>query len=222
MSGWTSRRWRYTALGAVLAVLLLVLTVYAWRVDGAHWEIALMRSLQEAGVPWLRDASALLAVAGHGLPWVGLVAVLALLLLLAGSTRMAVWLAFTATLQDAGSLIKLLVERARPAAGTVDVWQEISSYSFPSGHTLGATLVFGFLFFALERTRLPVALRRTGQALCLGWIVLMGTGRVVLGAHWPTDVLGAYLVGALLLLPMVYLLRRPIAPALLDGAAPTA
>ena len=44
------------------------------------------------------------------------------------------------------------------------------------------------------------------------WIVLMGVGRMVLRAHWPTDVLGGYVVGALLLMPIVAALRST-APA---------
>lgn len=216
MTASAPRHHRYACLAAALAVPLLLLSLYAWRVNVARWEVEVVRFLQDAGGPALRQVSVALAVAGHGWVWVLLIGLLSVGLLIAGGVRLAVLLAVTATFQDVGSVLKLLIERARPSAEAVTVWREISSYSFPSGHTLGATLVFGFLFFALEHTRLPLPARRTAQIACVAWIVLMGAGRVVLGAHWPTDVLGAYLVGALLLLPVVFVLRRPAIASRLD------
>lgn len=196
----------------VLLSLFLALGVYAWSVDHPTWEVEVMRWLQESGVPGLRPVSVGLAFAGHGLPWAILVGAIGFALLLLIGLRVAALLVVTALLQDVGAALKLLVGRARPADGSVDVWHQISSYSFPSGHTLGATLVFGFLILAVEQTGLSSWVKRSLQGVCFAWIVLMGLGRMTLGAHWPTDVLGAYLVGALLLLPIAALLRRT-APA---------
>jgi membrane-associated phospholipid phosphatase len=199
-------------IAAALAVLFVALGVYAWGVEHPTWEASVVRWLQDSGVPGLRPISIGLAVAGTGLPWAILIGLLGLAMLLFIGLRFAVLLVLTALLQDVGAAIKLLVGRARPTDGTVEVWHQISSHSFPSGHTLGATLVFGFLILALEHTGLNVRVKRLLQAACLTWIALMGVGRMVLGAHWPTDVLGAYLVGAMLLLPVAALLRRT-APA---------
>jgi len=196
----------------VLLSLFVMLSVYVRSVDRAGWEVDVVRWLQDSGVPGLRPVSIGLAVAGAGLPWMILVGVIGFMLLLLNGLRVAGLLVVTALLQDVGAVIKLLVGRARPSDGSVEVWRQISSSSFPSGHVLGATLVFGFLILALERTNLPVGVKRMLQAACLSWIVLMGLGRMMLGAHWPTDVLGAYLIGALLLLPVAALLRRT-APA---------
>ena len=204
----TPRLHGYLLVAGALVLALAVLSVYAWRTHHASWEVRLIRWLQEAGLPGLRPLSIGLAEAGTGVPWIGLIAVIGLLLLALGGLRFVFLLGVTASMQDLGAVIKLLVERARPADGSVQVWKEITSYSFPSGHTLGATLVFGFLFFALEHCEIAAPLRRVLQAACVAWVVLMGLARMQLGAHWPTDVLGAYLVGALCLLPSIYLLRR--------------
>jgi undecaprenyl-diphosphatase len=201
-------RYRPYLAAAVLLSLFLALGIYAWHVDHAPWEVEIVRWLQDSGAPGLRPVSIGLAVAGTGLPWAVLVGVIGLVLLLLNGLRVAGLLLVTALLQDAGALLKLLIGRARPSDGTVEVWHQVTSYSFPSGHTLGATLVFGFLILALEHSELNSAMKRALQGACLTWILLMGVGRVTLGAHWPTDVLGAYLFGAFLLLPIAALLRR--------------
>ena len=205
----TSRARRYTFAAGALFVTLVTLGLYAWQVEQAHWEVGILRWLQDDGPPGLRELSISLAIAGSGLPWAVLIGLFGLALLVFAGLRLALFLLVAAVLQDVGAAIKLLVERGRPAEGPVDVWREISSHSFPSGHTLGATLVFGFLFFALEHCALRPRVKRVLQAACLGWILLMGIARMEVGAHWPTDVLGAYALGALLLLPIVALLRHP-------------
>lgn len=212
MQALLTARYRPYLVASVLLTLFLSLGVYAWRVDHAAWEIGFVRWLQDSSAPGLRPVSIGLAVAGTGLPWAFLVGAISLVLLLLSGLRVAGLLLLTALLQDAGALLKLLIGRARPSDGTVEVWHQVTSYSFPSGHTLGATLVFGFLILALEYSALNIAAKRALQGACLTWIVLMGVGRMTLGAHWPTDVLGAYLFGAFLLLPIAALLRRT-APA---------
>jgi membrane-associated phospholipid phosphatase len=198
-------------LAAALLLLFLVLGVYVHTVDHAVWEVRVIRSLQDSGVPGLRPVSIALAIVGTGLAWTVLVGAIGLVILLASGLRAALLLLLAALLQDVGAAIKLVVERARPTEQSVEVWRQVSSYSFPSGHTLGATLVFGFLIIAIERTALDVRLKRALQGGCLAWIALMGISRIELGAHWPTDVLAAYLVGALLLIPMAALLGRSAA-----------
>ncbi len=195
-------------VAGLLLAMTLALGAYAWRADSSRWEVGMVRALQGSPLPGLHQVSTWLAIAGHGAPWIGIVTVLAGGLLVVGGPRLVLMLAMTATMQDVGAMIKLLVERARPSGGSVEVWRQVSSYSFPSGHTLGATLVFGFLFFAVARCNLPVAGKWMVRVVCVTWIGLMGVSRVEVGAHWPTDVLAAYLVGALLLLPVVYVLRH--------------
>jgi membrane-associated phospholipid phosphatase len=72
----------------------------------------------------------------------------------------------------------------------------LSSYGFPSGHTMGATLLYGFLaLIAVHswRTWGQRALTAFSAALL---IVAVGVSRIYLGAHYFTDVVGAMAAAA--------------------------
>ena len=85
--------------------------------------------------------------------------------------------------------LKMLFRRARPVPG--DAVMTLASYSFPSGHTAGATLFWGVLAaYAMTRT----ARHRTRAVLALAWIAivaLVAFSRVYLGVHYVSDVLAA-------------------------------
>ncbi|MDP8907794.1 MAG: phosphatase PAP2 family protein, partial [Chloroflexota bacterium] len=90
---------------------------------------------------------------------------------------------------------RLLVTRTRPhlaelARGSGNNEER----SFPSGHVTGAVLFYGLVFVLAGRIRQPL-LRRAVRTAAAGPIVLVGFARVWDGAHWPTDVLGAYALG---------------------------
>jgi membrane-associated phospholipid phosphatase len=93
------------------------------------------------------------------------------------------------------NLLKDAVQSPRPLAALgvrIDEFQ--SSYGFPSGHVYGDVLFYGAMavfapLWVPQRLVLPV------RALAFGIVLLAGPARVVVGAHWPSDVLGGYLWG---------------------------
>ena len=90
-------------------------------------------------------------------------------------------------------LVKVLVHRHRPFVdGPFVDW---SGYSFASGHTIGATLLYGQLALFI----LPIIKRRRWRTLTVSsaalLIVLVGFSRIALGAHFLTDVLAAIFFG---------------------------
>src|SRR5437870_5378162 len=90
--------------------------------------------------------------------------------------------------------LKILVHRHRPFVdGAFVDW---SGYSFASGHTIGATLLYGQLLLFV----LPALKARHWRLLCtfsaISLVLLVGFSRIALGAHFLTDVLAAIFFGA--------------------------
>lgn len=89
--------------------------------------------------------------------------------------------------------IKLLVNRPRP--GIVRHLVDVHPPSFPSGHAMNSAFVYGTLaLIGVRAARIPGARRYITVAAVL-MIVLIGTSRVVLGVHWPSDVLTGWVLG---------------------------
>jgi membrane-associated phospholipid phosphatase len=108
--------------------------------------------------------------------------------------------------------LKLLVDRPRPPFDPADLWSEPGSPSFPSGHVMSATVVYGFLLFLSFRERWAPPYRVLARTLSLAALVLTALTSIYLDVHWhvhwPTDVLGGYLWGLVLLLPGISVLIR--------------
>ena len=96
-------------------------------------------------------------------------------------------------------LVKISIQRPRPAANLVHVVQQLSSFSFPSGHVMFYTAFYGFLFF-LVYSQFEKGWFRTLAMIVFGLMVLLvGPSRIYLGEHWSSDVLGGYLLGGITL-----------------------
>jgi undecaprenyl-diphosphatase len=89
-------------------------------------------------------------------------------------------------------LVKHLVRRARPVAF---FRVPESGYGFPSGHTLGATCLAFALGFVLWRSGAARGLKALGSVALLLGVLLIAMSRLMLGVHYPTDVLGSVLLG---------------------------
>ncbi len=93
-------------------------------------------------------------------------------------------------------LISQAIHRPRPADHGLYIAQHVTvSFSFPSGHVLQGVTFFGFVLFLTFMLFKPAPWL---WPLRVGLIVLildMGPSRILVGEHWPSDVLGAWLCG---------------------------
>lgn len=106
--------------------------------------------------------------------------------------------------------MKPTVGAERPSSDwALRITHDFGGYSFPSGHTYSAVLVFGALAIVA-----PALLGRTAgtavRVFCIAIVLLAGPARMVVGAHWPSDVIGAYLWGVAALC-LACLVSRPLA-----------
>jgi membrane-associated phospholipid phosphatase len=75
----------------------------------------------------------------------------------------------------------------------------VSGFSFPSGHTLAATVIVGLLAYLVFRFTKSHLLKVLVVLLAVTMIALVAMSRVYFAVHYPTDVLGGILLGTLIL-----------------------
>ncbi|MBU9675059.1 phosphatase PAP2 family protein [Planococcus sp. CP5-4] len=119
-----------------------------------------------------------------------------------------------------GSLLTLLLKhffsRERPSINeTIDA----VGYSFPSGHSMGSLIFYGFLIYLVIRTKQNPRLQWVSVFGLSVLIMLIGISRIYLGAHFPSDVIAGYIAGTIwLVLSLVALewiqwhQRSPVPP----------
>jgi undecaprenyl-diphosphatase len=121
-------------------------------------------------------------------------------------------------------LMKLAFQRARPVFD--EPLLTLTSYSFPSGHVAGSTLMYGLIVaWTFTRTRRPLV-RAAVVIVAAGAIALVAFTRMYLGVHFLSDVAAAFAEGVAWLALCLSALtafwgRAPLAPspATRDGDA---
>lgn len=99
-------------------------------------------------------------------------------------------------------LLKILIERDRPDTYALF---HLDTYSFPSGHATATAALFGYLGLVLVDLYPQWRLSITILAGVL--ILLVGVSRIYLGVHYPSDIIGGYLVGAVWILVGVWVVK---------------
>jgi membrane-associated phospholipid phosphatase len=193
-----SRGWLLAsaALAAVVVAALIGVTAGALgphSVDGRivaaahrlvlrdHWVLDAARTSTNLGAPRTVDGVALAAAVGLSL-WrqfrkAGFVLAVRLVTLVCDNA------------------LKSVVHRARPVL--LDPVAHAHGYSFPSGHAAGAASAYLPLAVLLLGNRHAV-IRRGAVGLAVAVCLLVGLSRVLLGVHFPTDVLAGLALGAAL------------------------
>ncbi len=110
-------------------------------------------------------------------------------LILARRMSAAIWFAAAgAGGALASSLLKAMIARPRP--DLIPHLDHVTSAAFPSGHAWNGTILF--LSLALLA---PARWRRPALGLAAGIAAAIGISRIILGVHWPSDVLAGWLGG---------------------------
>ena len=144
-------------------------------------------AVREALLGWASPTTILLMrVVNHGGDWRILIPATLLLLVVfrRARERWWLWIALMITAPAAEGLLKIAIARARP---------EGPAFGFPSGHATASAAFFGAVLYLAES--LAPATRRLVQALAVICMISVGLARIILRAHWPSDVLGGITLG---------------------------
>ena len=194
----------------LLAVIfgLLTLIVIQDNLLPTPWDIGVTHEIQE--IPFAPFGQILVWVSLPGFtPWNFIIPAAIILFML--FQRWWTEALFT-VLAGAGGLlaelVKILIDRPRPTPEFANIYAELHSYSFPSGHVTGYTMLYGFIFY-LAYTLLPrrSAARWVILVVSGALVALVGVSRVYMGQHWASDAMAGYALGFAYLLLVIELYR---------------
>lgn len=175
--------------------------------------------------PWLVELARGFTFLGNTATRLVLGVLVVVVLLVRRAWRLSLFLSATA-LGGGGldTLVKTIVDRTRPVLP--DPIATAGGASFPSGHAMGAMVLYGGLLLVLL-SLLPRPAH--GWAWALAGLVVLGVGssRVVLGVHYPSDVVGGWVLGLAWLATATVVFnvfrtetgQRPVRPVT-EGVAP--
>ena len=178
-------------LGAALVlVALFSLVGNAVKHGSPGTESRLMRHLDAGPAAITTKISKALSVVGSQGVLVPIVISACVLLAMRGVARTAVAVAVSAAGGIAlSNIVKLIVNRPRP--GLVHL-VHVTSSSFPSGHATQAAAILPALALAVVALGVP----RTAAFVVTGLAAIaIGVSRVLLGVHYPSDVIAGWLLG---------------------------
>ena len=105
------------------------------------------------------------------------------------------------------SVVKYLFKIPRPSDPRIRILVEETSPSFPSGHAQGAVVNWGYLAYRFRKPAFWV--------VAILVMLSVGLSRIVLGVHFPQDMLGGWLIGLVLLI--VYVWAEPLVARWMAG-----
>ena len=95
---------------------------------------------------------------------------------------------FLISIGGGGLLILLLKEFFRIDRPSINEQIDAIGYSFPSGHAMGSMILYGFIIYLIIRSKLSRAAKWSLSAVLISLASLIALSRVLLSAHYPSDV----------------------------------
>lgn len=196
--------WSIWFAGLTLALAMTGLALANLYIPG---DVAISSSVQSIDFPGRGLVSEALYRGGLSpLFWL-IAAAMAAFLFWRGHRLAAGFLVAAAVTRLASVLIKEIVERPRPSSLEVSVSEQAAGFSFPSSHVFATAVLLGFLVYLAQELIPDARARIVVQVMSLSLIALMGVQRVSTGAHWPTDVLAAWVWGGVVVFALAQLYR---------------
>ena len=184
---------------AFALVLTVILIVAAARYPYFAGDIAATKFVQSIAGPNVGWAQTVTLSARP--PWSFILSGVTVILswLLGGWRAALLSIASFAGMSLLGPQLSTLIARPRPSPALVHVTSVISGYSFPSIFALVYSSTIGYLGMLALKTQRGQRDWLGGSIFLVSCLILLigGSARIILGAHWPSDVLISYLIALL-------------------------
>ncbi|TQS71625.1 phosphatase PAP2 family protein [Rhodobacteraceae bacterium] len=207
---WLARMLSRLEVDMLLSLILIICGIWAFAAIAGEMREGDTSAFDESILLWFRDAAdpnqlkgpAWVETVVRDITALGGVTVLGALtlftagyLLMEGYRRQVVIL-LSAVMggQIVSHVAKTLFDRTRP--DLVPHGTDVTTASFPSGHSMMATITWLTLAVMLARLRQRRATRAYIIAIAVGISCAVGISRIALGVHWPTDVLAGWAIGS--------------------------
>ena len=199
------RSWRYVFVIILIAVSV-GLSVSTARLEWLPGDLPVAEWVQSISIPVFDEVMNGVSGVGWWLPASIITVCVGLaLVVIKRRSDAALLVVLVSVSSGANWVIKQLVASPRPDPALLDVREELTTYGFPSGHVLFAVVCFGALAILLSGLEGRYAwLRRAAQVGLVMLVVAMAMARVYLGAHWPSDALGALAMGGVYLAVLMW------------------
>jgi len=193
-----------TAVGMFLifGALIAVLGTYAFAelarlVSGGHtqaFDDAVLRWMQRHQTPWLEGLMMEITMLGTWIVVLSIVSIAGLFLWLTRHRYSAVLL-LVATAGGIGLNNILKVGFSRPRPHIFEWGTHVSSWSFPSGHAMSATVVYVTVAYLAARLQKKHVARLATLVIAAVIVATICFSRLYLGVHYPSDVLAGVIIG---------------------------
>lgn len=177
----------------VIALGLIVI----FNPDWLHlYDTSISNWIQSLQTPTLTHAVMLYTKIGNSIPFIVISLIVVGLLFIKSTSQNALFV-LTSILLGVGSnhFIKQIIRRQRPELRLI----HIGGYSFPSGHSAAAMVLFGSLIILTIRYIQSRSLKVILVILLLTLMLALALTRIYLNVHYPTDVTAGLLLGLVVL-----------------------
>lgn len=184
----------------ILCTFLIVLSILV-RVRATYkLDVAATLALQRWSGPVVDKVMRRLTWLGNSLTVCTLAVGAALLAVVVRDWRAVLFILLSLLSLPINIIIKNLCDRERPGEHEVKIhpgprW----GFSYPSGHTMGATAFFGWLAVMVYLYTLDPNVRYPVVSVLIILPILIGASRIYMGAHWLSDVIGGIAGGTILI-----------------------
>lgn len=161
-----------------------------------HFDTAVIGFVQGLEAPWLTSIMKVFTWIGSGyvVAPIALIGFIVLYFVLRYRHQAFLLIAVIAGTVLLNGALKIYFKRERPEIHRI---MDANGFSFPSGHSMMAFALYAIIAYIAWRNVKTTTSRVVLVLFTAVMIIMIGTSRIYLGVHYPSDIVGGYAVSAL-------------------------